>query len=704
MRRITLLTIITVLALNSHAQQTTTYGELQAKMLHMKEKYSGLALYGKTDSLDIQQQILDYYARVPQEQIYLHTDKPYYVPGDTVWFRAHLVDAVTHTPISRSKYVYIELQDHQADTLVQRIIVKCDSDGVFGNALVLPRHLHGGNYTMAAYTQWMSNFPAERFCYKSLTVVAADSKEVSMVAYPIAPPSPTHGQQALQLAQRKGQLFIQLNKAVDKPMVCAIYGSGNLIVTDYTQGKVLRIDSQSLRPGLLNCAIVDRQTGDIIAESQTHIEARKPVVHIDSHSANDHIELTLQVSDADGAPVDGNVSLSVTDYDIVRPDTLQPTISDYLMSQPYTAALSDMIGGKMPDIQHGFQTTQTLSGYIHGVFFKRIKQPKLMLVRPDTGFRETFELGDSSRFTISGLDFADGVSYTLQGLRRTGVDRLVQLDVDAQQFPKLKIPESIPTTTIPSAVLQTYNRQASKQVALNRVYRTIELPEVVKNGRKHRPQKSNLMRIEAPRGIPAGDQRLGNASNVQQLLISLGMRVYYIDGEGYITTPDNAGVVVYVDNMKEEDHDYVLSLVPTDIKSIEYFTPNNAVNGLFGARPASFSGKVPGVLFIFLKDGSEIARSKNGRPRSMVTVRQQGYQIAPVFYSPTYKDKADKTRPDYRTTLYWNPKVTLDANGSAKADFYASDISKRYLITVEGVGNNGDIIYHQQVITENNNQ
>ena len=139
-------------------------------------------LQSKTDTLDIEQRILDYYQRVPQEQIYVHTDKPYYVPGDTVWFRAHLVDAVTHTPISRSRFVYVELHDQQADTLMQRIIVKCDSDGVFANAITLPRGMKGGCYTLAAYTQWMRNFPAERFFYKQLLVI--DSSQGGNDSFP----------------------------------------------------------------------------------------------------------------------------------------------------------------------------------------------------------------------------------------------------------------------------------------------------------------------------------------------------------------------------------------------------------------------------------------------------------------------------------------------------------------------------------------
>ena len=231
MRRLFLIIGIAMTTLKVSAQTTSTYGDLRAKLLHIGLQFTGRntpndqaiavvvcelannyqgrlsrqqfrelrdsiegmrnhisadtwrtalnnavkTLQEKTDTLDIQQCILDYYRRVPQEQIYVHTDKPYYVPGDTVWFRAHLVDAVTHTPISRSRYVYVELHGQQPDTLVQRIIVKCDSDGVFANAITLPHGLKGGSYTLAAYTQWMRNFPVERFYYKQLTVVGNTS-------------------------------------------------------------------------------------------------------------------------------------------------------------------------------------------------------------------------------------------------------------------------------------------------------------------------------------------------------------------------------------------------------------------------------------------------------------------------------------------------------------------------------------------------
>ena len=56
----------------------------------------------------------------PQEKIHVMTDKSAYFGGDTVWFRAFVVDASTHVPVKASKYVYVELTN-AFDSLVSRV-------------------------------------------------------------------------------------------------------------------------------------------------------------------------------------------------------------------------------------------------------------------------------------------------------------------------------------------------------------------------------------------------------------------------------------------------------------------------------------------------------------------------------------------------------------------------------------------------------
>ena len=757
MRRLIFIIGITLATLSASAQTVSNnYGDLRAKVLHVGQKFTGqntmndqaiavivreLAhnyqgrlsnpqfeelrktiegmrkqiskhtwqttldeaikiLHEKTDTLDILQRILDYYKRVPKEQIYVHTDKPYYVPGDTVWFRAHLVDAVTHTPISRSRYIYVELLDNAIDTLVQRIMVKCDSDGVFANAITLPRQLRSGCYTLAAYTQWMRNFPVERFFYKQLLVVGNtslsgfQSEAVGLPVRSLQTPSSKQSDAVLELGQRKGQLLIQMNKSTSEPLSCVLYGSGNLIVTDYTLGKVLRIDSKTLRPGNLCIAIVNRETGDVITEKQTTIEGSQPQIAISgkARTQNEPMELSIDLAESDGTPLYGSFSLSVADYDVVIPDTIQPSIDKSLNQLSADYPLADILNGTYPRIDYGFQTTQFITGRVKGTWKKRLKNPHLLVVNGQTGERWKFELGDSTHFLL-GVDNPEGSTFLLEGTRNSGKTAFVELQIDSLTFPKVALPHY---ALRESPDLSAFRTQAQTQLMYSRAG-YIDLPEVTKIGKKQKPLKNNFLNFEAPRGFQEGDPRIERAVTMQQLLISLGMRVGYADGRAYITTPDNAGVLPYVDNIREEDHDYVLNLLPTDVKSIEYFTPNNAINGFFAARPANY-GKVPGVLFVFLKDGSEIVKSRAKDSPSFVSVRQLGYRPAVEFYSPQYPDPSAKTRPDHRTTLYWNPKVETDEKGHASVRFYASDISKRYLITLEGVSNDGTIVHHQQIM------
>lgn len=758
MRRILLIIGIVFAILNGSAQSISTYGDLRAKVLHVGQKLTGhnttndqaiavivreLAmnyqgrlsrqqfqelkdtievmrsqlsadtwktvlnsaietLQEKTDTLDIQQRILDYYKRVPQEQIYVHTDRPYYVPGDTVWFRAHLVDAVTHTPISRSRYVYVELLDQQADTLMQRVVVKCDNDGVFANALLLPKTIRGGSYTLAAYTQWMRNFPAERFFYKQLVVVGnssltdSQSEPDGLAVRTLRTHSPLLTDSTLELGQRKGQLLIQLNKTIDKPLACVLYGSGNLIVADYTPRKVLRIDSQTLRPGSLSVAMVNRETGAIIAEGQTNIEGKDAQVTISgkAQSNNNPMELNIDVADADGTPLYGNFSFSVTDYDVVQPDTLQPAIDKSLSQQPADYSLANMLSGRFPEIDYGFQTSQTISGSIRGTIFKKVKHPKLMLFRPDTGFRTTFELGDSSRFTINGLDFPDGTTYVLEGMRRTGSTSLVQLNIDSISYPQLHVPQwSIQKLDIPEG----FNKQAKEQVMYGSIDREIELPEVVKEKkRQHKP--TNLMGVPPFRAFYDDDPMLNNFHSMEILLSTLGIPVYR-DAEGELQVRARSGSVsanyhgptIYIDEFRCNVEE-LLMLQPSTIESIEWFDHVGAAHMTIYGWNVSTSG----LLLVRQKPG---LHGRIFRPLSMATVQPQGWKPSIEFYSPQYTDPTAKARPDHRTTLYWNPKVETDDNGHATVRFYASDVSKRYLVTLEGVSNDG-IIVQKTVIIE----
>ena len=66
-----------------------------------------------------------------------------------------------------------------------------------------------------------------------------------------------------------------------------------------------------------------------------------------------------------------------------------------------------------------------------------------------------------------------------------------------------------------------------------------------------------------------------------------------------------------------------------------------------------------------------------------------------------YADEKDlkSRKADYRNTLYWNPEIITSENGESTISFYTSDEKGKFLITIEGVGENGET-GHKQMILE----
>ena len=83
------------------------------------------------------------------ERTYLATDKDVYVAGETVWYSAFCVDAVTGRLSPVSSVAYIEL--HSADGLAATSKVAL-AGGRGGGRLQLPTALPTGNYRLIAYT------------------------------------------------------------------------------------------------------------------------------------------------------------------------------------------------------------------------------------------------------------------------------------------------------------------------------------------------------------------------------------------------------------------------------------------------------------------------------------------------------------------------------------------------------------------------
>lgn len=97
-----------------------------------------------------------YTKTTPHEKVYLHTDKPYYSKGDTIWFKAYALLAGTLLPDTLNKTLYVDLVQQDGRVLTtQRLLLE---DGLANGQIAFQDSLMPGYYMLRAYTNWMRNF------------------------------------------------------------------------------------------------------------------------------------------------------------------------------------------------------------------------------------------------------------------------------------------------------------------------------------------------------------------------------------------------------------------------------------------------------------------------------------------------------------------------------------------------------------------
>lgn len=92
----------------------------------------------------------------PQEKVYLHMDNRSYYIGDTIWFKAYVMNATTLRPTHTSGVLYVELlNDFGAEIDRKKLEIK---NGMCHGEFVLNDDYRTGFYEIRAYTRNMLNF------------------------------------------------------------------------------------------------------------------------------------------------------------------------------------------------------------------------------------------------------------------------------------------------------------------------------------------------------------------------------------------------------------------------------------------------------------------------------------------------------------------------------------------------------------------
>ncbi|WP_298901252.1 TonB-dependent receptor plug domain-containing protein [uncultured Psychroserpens sp.] len=103
----------------------------------------------------------------PIEKIYTQTDRPFYFPGETLWFKSYIVTE-NNTVSNLSDVAHAQLISPKGAVVKSlRLSIK---DGYAYGDFDINTNWVGGIYTLKVYTNWMRNFGENTFFTKQITV------------------------------------------------------------------------------------------------------------------------------------------------------------------------------------------------------------------------------------------------------------------------------------------------------------------------------------------------------------------------------------------------------------------------------------------------------------------------------------------------------------------------------------------------------
>lgn len=116
----------------------------------------------------LRKKLTEYNTHMPEDRVYLQLDKPFYAPGDDIWFSAYVRDGVSLKPSNKSDIVHIELISPKG-TIEKRINIIAKNGKAAGD-FNIDKEALGGLYKIRAYTTWMKNEGKENVFEKDLQV------------------------------------------------------------------------------------------------------------------------------------------------------------------------------------------------------------------------------------------------------------------------------------------------------------------------------------------------------------------------------------------------------------------------------------------------------------------------------------------------------------------------------------------------------
>ena len=476
--------------------------------------------------------------------------------------------------------------------------------------------------------------------------------------------------------------------------------------------------------GITHFMLIDEQ-GNALSERLIFVPDHKPnqwqiTTDQPTYGKREKVSLQIAAKDSEGNPVEGTFSVSITDRKSIQPDSLADNIlSNLLLTSDLKGYVEDpafyflnqdartlrsidylmMTHGwrrhKMENVlrtpslnfTNYIEKGQTISGRIMGFFGANVKKGPICVLAPKYNIIATTETDEKGQFIVN-TSFRDSTTFLVQARTKKGFAG-VDILMDPPQYPVAthKAPYFNGATTF----MEDYLMNTRDQYYMEGGMRVYNLKEITVTAKRERPSSKsiytggiNTYTVEEDRLQGYGQTAFDAASRLPSVTITNGSEIH-------IRNNSEPAIIVIDDIVYEDASDILKDIQVSDMSSISLIRGADAV--ILGPRASG------GAVVITLKD----PRNLPARPaQGIITYTPLGYSESVEFYHPTYDtpEKKNAQRSDFRSTVYWNPELRLDAEGKATIEYYTPDSTAPEDIIIEGVDKNGKVCRILQTINK----
>ncbi|MDR2039847.1 MAG: Plug domain-containing protein, partial [Bacteroidales bacterium] len=450
-----------------------------------------------------------------------------------------------------------------------------------------------------------------------------------------------------------------------------------------------------------------------------------------SYPVRTPVEYTVHITDETGEPLIGNFSVSVTDGHEVTVDTT--------MNISTTLLLTSDLRGNIPDPGYYFREKGHLSVYSLDLLmqtqgWRRYDTERIIkndLLYPDTLLQKGYVVSGTvrnrnrpvdgalvnilaihgnytgmsytdrnGRFYLSNGDLPDSTAFIVQATSQ-GKNQNLELILDGVSYPERKIPVVAPG--LPDrGMFAKYAGKAEQQYVDEHGVRISHIPEVTITASKIKGKDYSFFykARDAQFVISEDDLKRNPPASINSLLNRIpGI---FIAANTRSVTYGHSPVYFVVDDRLADD---VFDLSPADIAQVDLLSGSAAATFVI-PHPKRYDGDYSDlgqpspshVISITTRRGTFNAKETP----YIKPVIPLGFQKPVEFYAPKYDTSTGNPKPDLRTTIHWQPNITTDEYGKASFSFYTADTPSTYTVVIEGMTEDGKMIYKRdQIVVEN---